>query len=83
MLKAGQGTMSRTDSRNRMSPNLPIDPQWPDAPPSPLMLTDSVTDKAFSSDTLDDLDRRHAKLLQDIEGISERLTEVAFRVSGN
>ncbi|KAI0825457.1 kinase-like domain-containing protein [Irpex lacteus] len=52
-----------------------------DKPPKESASRSVTVDATRSADPLDELERRHARLLRDIAGISERLNEVALRVS--
>lgn len=82
VLKVGHGSVPSTDSRGLLSPSLPLDPEWANSRRDQPVLSDSVLHRSLSVEVFDDLDRRHTRLMQDIDGIGQRLNEVAIRVGG-
>lgn len=79
VLKVGPANMPTMDSRTSLSPSLVADPQWPENEPEKPMLTDVPLkqSQSLSFKALDDLERRHARLMSDIAGIGARLGEIS------
>lgn len=79
VLKLGHASMPSTDSKAFLSPSLPVDPEWPTQ--NKQLLTEVFLSQSVSYDALDELERRHGKLMRDIAGISSRLSEASLRIS--
>lgn len=75
---------SAVGSRGFLSPISPLDPPWAEnpafraRPPPPIV----SMNKSLTYDVLDEFQLRYDRLMQDIEGISGRLGEVALRMNG-
>lgn len=74
------GYRGGADGKNRLSPTLFVDPAWPDKGTQD-MATSVAVDRTLSYDALDDLQRRHEKLMQNILGITGRLENISTRIN--
>lgn len=72
---------STESSKPLLSPLSPVEPVWSTGPAQNIATASHPGGESTSYDALDELQRRHDKLMQDIFGIAGRLDEMSFRLS--
>ena len=84
MLKAGQEGLVATDSKCVLVPSLPSGPVGAVGRPEGVMPPKVAPKQTHSltCEALDNLERRHEKLMTDIARLGARLTEISVSVGG-
>ncbi|KAI0076586.1 kinase-like protein [Panus rudis PR-1116 ss-1] len=76
------GNSRSVDSKGLLSPALPMDPQWslPPPPPPPAKEDVPLRTRDLSMEVLNEFQRRHSNLMNDIGSLEGRLEQVAGRL---